>query len=763
VEGSSSAMSSRVLSTVHRLCAVSVLLAAAGCGDSQGPPTTRIEAVELDTRAVVVELMGSAEVSARVRTNTGAQLRPTFEWSCTRPELVASCGPRIEPRDTGSFMLIARAGGFADTAHVRIYEEGMRAVTVMEPFPSLGAPLVQGGTLLIKLQITDSAGVERLDRRVRWQVSDSTIATVRDTVWWQGGTWRPGGMVRTGGAGAVTVTATVGGASAVVSAVVRPRGTSCDGRRALPLDLDIGELHRFRGSDPALPSCLQFRRDRDDGRRYLVMVERLPRWSGSLAAGRRGLHFADGAAAAADSVIVQLYTAQLAGTAMLSATLGAALAAGPAPAHAHREWQVSGLTLGELPPDPTPALRAVRRGGPAGEAQVQAQPLPRAGATAGVGAGDTLVIPLLATLARDAIRTGPPSELAVVRFVGEHLVFAEHVELFGTDMRRHDGQLSAPIPEAEYARIDAAYRTGSGQLHRLFGPPATAELLLLPPGRELVVNAILPRGTWGTAAGDMAFVDYWSGTDGRNPGVLQDPLLVANQIITHELAHVRHFQHQPTGPLLPWSVEGAARFAEHLAFAATVLGNDAPSRTGNAVAGLAGYPTSPSTQFNSELPSALGLDTNFFGGYSAAAYIFDYLADHVEAAGGDGLRAVRDVLLGAWSAEAASTALARHFGPVTLDEVITRARIALVLDDHPGLPGLPRWTQYLQFDLPASRMWHLSWPRAVPGVPFMTARQVGEGLVWGAFIDGDRAVGDQDFLLDMTPAEQSVLSVVRIR
>jgi hypothetical protein len=376
--------------------------------------------------------------------------------------------------------------------------------------------------------------------------------------------------------------------------------------------------------------------------------------------------------------------------------------------------------------------------------------------------GDTLIINGLGGLGRPA--GDSISDRAVIRYIGNNLVFAEHVDLFGPRLRRADGSVSGPIPMAEYPRIDAAYGPGQAQLDRLFGPPARDSVAVLPEGRELVLNTILPPGVWGTWRRNMAIIDYWYSSNGTTPGTLQDPLLLTNQLIVHEMAHVRHLQHQPMQPTLLWSLEGVARFAEHLAFAAHALGSKAPSRSGNFTVGAVGYPTAPLLQTHIEMPTAAALSSNFFGGYSGAAYIFDYLADHVEAAGGDGLKAVREVLLGSHARASADGAVARALGePVTLDELITRARVALVLDNFPTTSSLPSWTQYLQFNLRASRPWTPNWPAAVPGAALAVVRPIAEGTVWGLFIDGDRGFADQDFLLDVTRGAQAVLSVVRVQ
>jgi hypothetical protein len=745
--------------------ALAVLLLAACGGDAKGPPAPppHVEAVMLNAGSVVVELMDSARVTVSVRMSDGHVSSRAVLWDCTRPELIRACGPEIVPRDTGSYLLIAHLDGVADTALVRIYEEGMRDVVITDPAPWTPQWLLQGTGVVMKLQITDSLNVPRLDRRLRWTSSDSSVAVVRDTTWWNWnvGAWWPGGAVQPREPGSATLTVTVGGQQASLQVVVRPRAAACDAARALSLDLEVGELRRFRGTDADLPGCLQFRHGRDAGRRYLVMAERLPVASGSQSGGRRGVFLVDGGVPAPDSMIVQLYT-PLTTAAQLMAARAGAVQQGAAPAADAAEWHIGGQHAGELPARRERALREVRHGARAG-LQALAQ-LP--GGSTPIAVGDTLVIPRLRTIAHDAVYsgTGSRSDRAVVQYVGESLVFAEHIELFGTDLRRFNGQSSQPVPAAEYARIDAAYAPGQTQLDRLFGRSPTDSLLGLPPGRELVVNTILPNGVWGTAAGDMAIIDYWYGTNGSSPGTLQDPLLLTNQLIVHEFAHVRHLLLQPPAPLLLWSLEGIARFAEHLAFAAHVLGGDEPSRSGNVIAGAAGYPTSPQLRQHIELPTAAALGSNFFGGYSASAHVFDYLADHAEAAGRDGLFAVRDVLLGAHSRSTADAAVARALGePVPLDELITRARIALVLDDYPTTAILPPWTQYLQFNVRSSRPWTPNWPNAVPGGPFAVAQPLAEGVVWGVFINGTLATGDQDFLLDVTRGEQSVLSVVRIQ
>lgn len=747
------------------LSAATLLLAA--CGDSKGPPVARLAGIEIETRNVLVEMADTAQLRARAFTNTGTTVQREPQWTCSHPELVVSCGPRFAARDTGTFTVVARMEAFSDSTTVRVYEEGMLDLVINEPFPFAPSQLVQGSRLLVKLEVRDSAGVPRDDRKTRWQSSDSSVAVVRDTTWFSSQRRWPGGSLSAVGPGTATLTVTIGGLPASFTVVVRPRLAACDTTRSLALDLPVGELRRYRGTDPDLPSCLQFRQERDAGRRYLVMLERLPLGSSVQSNGSRAL-FSEAGVRPADSLVVQMYTPQTS-AAQLLAVRQEALQVGP-DEHGH-EWDVGGRRLRELAPETRPAVAEVlttRAGG------LRAQAAPAS--TRMLAPGDTLVIDALRTLASDAIWTGngTRSNRAVVRYIGQNLVIADHIEVEGDQLRRSSGQRSRPIPQQAYAAIDSAYRAGKTQLDRLFGAlPADRALgasggsALIPGDREIIVNAILPRSVWGTAWGDLAIVDYWIDTDGTTAGVLQDPLVLANQLVTHELAHVRHARLQPALPQLAWSVEGIARFAEHLAFAATVLQTDRPSRTGNAVAGTAGYPTQPHLRFNREMPSAVGLETNFFGGYGGSAYVFDYIADQVEAAGGDGLQAVRDVLLAAASrsgADAVVSSLPGDAGAAgTFDELVTRARVALVLDDYATRAALPAWTQYLQFNVPASRPWFVNWPVVGPGAAFAVARMLGEGLVWGFVIDGDRGSADQDFLLELTRGDQAVLSIVRIQ
>jgi hypothetical protein len=730
-------------------------VALAGCRDRDVAAAPHVTGVTLSTRDVLVELMDSVRVSATVRLSDGSVGQRAVEWICTRQDLVQTCGPGIVPRDTGSYQLIARVGNVADTAAVRIYEEGMLEVVITEP--SSAPWILQGSGVLIKLQITDSLGVRRQDRRLRWESSDSSVAVVRDTTWWNWnqGSWWLGGMVQSRAPGTALLKITVGRQQTSTEVVVRPRATACDAAKALSLDLAVGELRRYRGTDPDLPGCLQYRHSRDTGRRYLIMAERLPVTSGAQSTGRRGIFLAG--EPAADSMVVQVYTPLTSAAQLLASRTQVEAAAVSSSAGGGAEWHTGGIHAAELPGTGAAGVREVRQAQTPGP-RLQAA---RAGASP-VAVGDTLVVEGLGSLGRAA--GDSISDKAVIRYIGDNLVFAEHVDLFGPYLRRANGGLSGPIPMAEYPRIDAAYGPGQAQLDRLFGPPAGDSVLVLPEGRELVLNTILPVGVWGTWRRNMAVIDYWYSSNGTDPVALQDPLLLANQLIVHEMAHVRHLQHQPEPPTLLWSLEGIARFAEHLAFAAHVLGSQAPSRSGNFTVGAVGYPTAPLLQTHIEMPTAAALSNNFLSGYSGAAYIFDYLADHVEAAGGDGLKAVREVLLGSHARASADGAVARALGQsVTLDELITRARVALVLDDFPTTASLPSWTQYLQFNLRASRPGTLNWPAAVPGAALAVARPIAEGTVWGLFIDGDRAFADQDFLLDVTRGAQAVLSIVRIQ
>jgi hypothetical protein len=107
---------------------------------------------------------------------------------------------------------------------------------------------------------------------------------------------------------------------------------------------------------------------------------------------------------------------------------------------------------------------------------------------------------------------------------------------------------------------------------------------------------------------------------------------------------------------------------------------------------------------------------------------------------------------------------------LTFRSLLTRARIALYTDDIGT--ALPPWTQYLQFQLRASRPPgsigiladpRTMWPRVVPGVSFSDTRLIVAGAAFGYLIDGVGATGSARMTLTFPATAETGISVTRIR
>jgi hypothetical protein len=373
----------------------------------------------------------------------------------------------------------------------------------------------------------------------------------------------------------------------------------------------------------------------------------------------------------------------------------------------------------------------------------------------------------------------PASDRAVVTHVGAALVIAEHLDVLQGRLIGADGQAARRIPETEYPRLDEAYAQPKRQLDRLFGGPYAGTVAgRNGGGRDLAVNMPLQGGVWGYAYADLTTINYWSGTSNGAPGLAQVPINLTQELLAHEFTHVRHFQQWTDRDkwVGPWLVEGFADFGPQLAYAARALGSETPSRTGRSKAWAPGIWALPSTDLSSA--------SSLFAGYQSSSFLFAYLADQVEAGGGDGLRAVRELALAGHSGVAAEAAVRRHLPALSLTDVIARAQVARHLEflRRPPCrlgcggavpaalhisPDLPDHTRFLQFDLPAlfepNAFEARLWPILRPGVPFGTAFQMRTGGAWPLFIDGTDPLGDAQYLLDLSSERQTVFSVVRIR
>jgi hypothetical protein len=759
----------------------------------------RVVDVQITTSAGPVDVADSLVLTAELRGVRGEPLNGTVAWSCPDSTWVRECGPRLfRPAYRAApspvpVRLVASSGGRADTLETRVFERDLSLLQVnLTPYPASVSSnnavsqqmhairAMPGGTNTVFASAWDAEGRLR-PREFRVSVEDTTLFTAA--------VGRPGPertpvMVTGRRAGSGVLTILTNGVSVPVRVeVAAPAALACSPANALSLDLAPGEIRTFRGSDPGAPGCLDFRAERDRGRQYLVLTFLLPYSTGRPPNGAlegfdfegQALFYGAGEARPAEYPVFRIYTPDLRAASLAVASRGQA-AQRAEPGHT---WRVGGATLREGRPSRERAVHEFRPGARRGG---QGARLNVSGATASIQAGDTLVSGAFSRLDRGVRTTdgGPASDRAVVTHAGENLIIAEHLDVLRGRLIGGDGRAAARIPEAEYAKIDAAYGRPKRQLDRLFGGPYAGTVAGRDGGgRELAVNMPLQTGVWGYAYGDLTTINYWSGSFDGQPSLSQTPLLMGELLFAHEFTHVRHFQQwsDRDTQVGPWVVEGFADFGSQLAYAARVLGSETPSRTGRAALGPAGL--------RGQVPSMMVASGSLFGGYENSSFVFAYIADQVEARGGDGLRAARDLALSAHSRVAAEQAIQRHLPGHSLTEVIARAEVARYLEFlrkqscgwcnsgdpvPPALriaPDLPAHTRYLQYDHPAMgnvmALFTAAWPIVRPGRSAGTAYQLRTGTSWPLFIDGTDPLGDAQYLVDLSGERQTVVSVVRIR
>ena len=773
----------------------------------------RVVSVTIQTQPGQVDVADSIPLRALMRGIRGEPIQGELHWTCPDTTLVTQCGPsffrpRLVPLASAQpVRLVAVASHAADTLDTSVYEEAMGALEVrLLPYPAgvhSSLPLSQdsqsvrvmtgGVTSVLAIAWTvpvNGSSQGRFSRPFRLVVADTSIFTASVGELRRGGTElritgrKPGESV---------LTVSVNGASVPVRVVVAsPVATSCTASSALSLDLALGEIHTFRGTDASAPRCLDFRAARDRGRQYLVLTYLLPYSTGQRPNSAlamfdfegQALFYGSGEALPASHPVLRFYTPDLQPSALrLNSALQARLQANEAEAAVG--WRVGGKLLREGGARRTAAIHSIRtarrpHGAPVGSISLSVS----AGGSTVVAVGDTLVSSIFARLDRGVQTSdgGPASDRAVITYVGANLVLAEHLDVLLGRLIAADGSTAKPIPTAEHAKLDSAYAGPKRQLDRLFGGPYVGTVAgRNGGGRDLAVNTPLQSGVWGYAYSDLTTINYWVGSDGTRMTQNQQPRLVAEHLLTHEFTHVRHFQQWTSrdAPVGPWLVEGFADFGTHLGFAARALRSETPSRVGRAVV---------QRPFGSEreLPSMkIFAGNSFFGGYGNSSFFLAYFADHVEAAGGDALSAVREFALSAHSRTAAEDVVRRYLPNLTLTELAARANVARYLELLRSPPcstcgnvgvvpaalritsDLPAWTKYLQFDQPAMGTPYTNesdmWPILRPGTSYGGAIRLRTGGSWPIFLDGTDPAGDGQYLFDLSGEPQAVISVVRIR
>lgn len=663
---------------------------------------------------------------------------------------------------TGTYVLSFRSGSLptADVPAVRLEAGAAVALAVATAPWSLDAHLPLTAQPVIALH--DGWG----------NVAEHTAATVTASV--AGGNGRitagataevvagsaafQGMMVE--GDGPVTLTFTAPGLAPVEAPEFIPgSGRPCPAGPRLGLDaLEVGEMVRLQATEASVPACLDFHADRDTGESYLLLFEDVPQWGGS------GTSLFPGTATVAEAFTVQVRSQAAAG---LQAQTVVAVTHAPPPGTTHG-WDFGAGPVYEAAVEPPPggAARAelVRGGTGLGLAAVRSD----------IAVGDTVRVHMEG-IERLGILRG--YQHAVVRHVSDALVIAEDLRL--KDLTREGGQLNTPLTEADMVALAGEYAAyGAQQGNRLFSGRYNGSIEGGSPPRVIAVHSLMySNNIWGYtySGGDYFIWDFWVGTDGRTRGLNQHPQRVADHLITHEIAHMRHWGLVERAGRTHvrghrWLVEGFARHAERWSVAARLLGTQEPSRTGNVV--LPRNPAYGNSYVRDAVPTFLQAGADFTGGYGASSYIFDYLADQVAWRGGDWHAVLVDFLVqGGTQASADAAVAGADVGATSLGQLITRARVALFADDLEGFADLPAWTQYHQYQLRASRpagsaaQWDpvVAWPRVTPGAAFGASVTVERGGAWGMVIEGHGAGADGRFELTVPALSDGVVSVTRLR
>jgi hypothetical protein len=744
--------------------------------------------IEIDAPAnATVDVEETLALGARVTGLAGAVLVRDVQWRCTGPDVIASCGPLLKPKlvslpEPATVQVIASTGSLADTVTVRVEERAIVGLNISAPPMPLEAfslasaalvvvPATVGDTTRLYVLASGEDGRARPNRPLDVRLASPGIANAL-----MGGLLGERRVVNVVGAsvGTSVLTIRANGAAAAVTIDVRARAASaCPEAGSLSLDLAVGEARIFAPGDAARPTCLDFRQARDAGRVYMLLSDALPRLTGQspqyaaeiLDLEGQGLFYQPNAPVPASYPVVRVHAL---------GDAGAPLAvAGPTRMNAAAATRGGRL---DVPFAPSIAAQARTARSPSAAAATAGAFAQAAAASTELAVGDTLYVNGVGYSPELTVAAGAVGgEKFVVRHIGDRLVIAEQADLLAGRLRYADGSLAPPIPAPALAQLEAEYAVAGAQLDRLF--PGTPRPTTVATGwfetreigaRELVLHLPLRPGFLGMAGPSFVLMDYWAQPGASEPPDARD---VADGILAHEFAHLRHASSawEPGAPLPPWLVEGIAVFAQELTASARASGSVDPSRTGRVASRPANGPRS--------FPSlTAGSASSFFRGYELSAYVFDYLADHVAARGGDWRAAVLDLVRNAHDPARADAAVAAHLNGSTVLDLVLRARIALSLerlripscrDCIAPAPELPDWTRFLQYDLPAITFFAhpdaALWPVLRPGRGGATAFMLRTGTMWPVFIDGRDAAADASYLIDLAAAPQAAFSVVRIR
>jgi hypothetical protein len=533
---------------------------------------------------------------------------------------------------------------------------------------------------------------------------------------------------------------------------------ACGPARALTLE--PGEIIRSTLSGSAGLACLDFEITANAGEQFLILLENMPVTGPFTAA-----LFCCEPTPSAFAYTLHSVPRTAAGTVMATAPTSLAVLSRARPERATHVWDFGAGPIYEIEPTPPPGMRAPQLRTMQGTVDL-------ARAAAAPAVGDTVEV-WMEALPRLSIPAG--YQKAIVRHVSDLLVIAEDVRL-GTTLRREGGGLNTPLHPDTMAAIAADYAAWARVQGDLLFENRHNAAVENGTGRVLAVHSLMPADNiWGYTYSifDYFVWDYWVLTDGTNAGLNQSVQRNVDNLFMHEITHMRHLglleRHGMSQGMRGnrWLVEGFARFTERLPIAARLLGTQEPSRTANVV--LPRNPAFGNLYFRDDVPTFLNAHTSMFGGYQHSSFVFDYLADQVALQGGDWRAAVREFVVAAGSMATLDAAVDRRVG-LTFGELFTRARIALYLDDI-GMPGLPPWTQYHQFQLRASRPAgnqeaadpRNAWTVLVPGTPQHVSGSILPGAAWGFVVDGTQATGSTVYSISGPSTGNAIISVTRTR
>ena len=529
--------------------------------------------------------------------------------------------------------------------------------------------------------------------------------------------------------------------------------SACASPRAMALNSAIGTIQRFQLAPGTAPNCLLFDLARNRDQQYLVMFENTPTTGG----------YDSGIFIGSDPITFQMSVNITAGN---PSGMPAAKMVGAEPelpegmAHA---WDFGAGPIYEyepkMPAGGVPHAYIVRDGERLSVNSSSAAP------------GDTIVA-FLAGVARLGVPSGV--QRGIVRLVSDELIIAEDIRLSTLPRAGSPVTYNSPIAQADLEEIARFYgQQAKQQADLVFG--GTNAAAAREGDKFVAFHTLMPdANTWGytySSTNVFAF-DYWIQSNGSTKGLPQQPVKLAHSLFMHEIAHMRHWGLLERAGRTNlrgnrWLVEGFARFTERLASSAYLLNSNDPSRTGNVV--LPRYPQFGTTYYRDDVPTFLSMGSSMFNGYDASSFVFDYYADQVADRGGNWRQALANLVVAAGMEADANNAVNAALPGLTFGDVFTRARIALYADDFNS--ALPRSTQYLQFQLRASRPAGSAnaidprneWPRIVPGTTYADARTVFLGAAWGYLIDGTAATANAGIELNGTPGTYGVMSITRLR